>query len=176
METTASELSIEKLAIHSSSRKRAGDKMKWKRNVKQVARQKGMEYVNCKGNIVPAKKANAEGNLCMGKCHLKCNEITGQQKNGLFNSYYGLDENRKNTYLFGCKSAYKQKVSCTTAEKHRKYSFFYSVTVDGSRRRVCKAALCHIHVIGNKNVSLMCRQVASGQHTAHPIIRGKHVE
>ena len=106
METTNA-LSFEEPGVHGISRKRCSNSKAWKRNVKTTARQKGMEFLNSKGKTVPAKTANISGNLFSPKCRLKCNEIAEQHREGLFHSFYNLDENGKNTYIFGCISAYK---------------------------------------------------------------------
>jgi len=155
-----------------NSRKRQRKSGTWKRARAKYARQHGEAYVNQKGVFVSAKVPVRSDSLC--KCRYKCSEIPQDVKESIHAAFYQLDENGKNAYLFGCIEAYQPKCFITTAERHRKWSYSYSVLIDGSRRKVCCRALCRLHDIGKKKVRSLCGKVSSGCNSAPCDMRGKH--
>ena len=62
----------------------------------------GKSYTTYKGIQVPEKLPCTENRLCREKCRLKCNERFCQETRiRLFEEYYSLEANEKNSYLFG---------------------------------------------------------------------------
>jgi len=83
-----------------SSRKRKLNQNNWKRKKATIQRKTGKQYTTQKGVIIPAKCIN-EGQLCMSKCRLKCTTtINLETRKFLFEAYYKMETNVKNTYLF----------------------------------------------------------------------------
>ena len=155
-------------------RKRKRNVGKWKKNKIKLAREAGHAYVGHTGKNVSAKVSSAGMSLCSEKCRIKCNDITDDVRSDIFHTYYGMDEESKNAYIFGCIITFKPQTVHTSAASHRTFSAAYYITVDGSRKKVCKRAFCTLHGIGAAKLRHVCEQVASGQHAAHPSQRGKH--
>jgi len=145
------------------SRKRLRKTCNWKRNTQKTAKMHG------EGKL-PAKS----GTICKGNCRLKCNELSTDDCNSIHESYYGLDQNAKNAYLFGLIQVYRTKMRKTSSDRPKTWSFAYYVTVGGRRRRVCKYAFCVLHSIGRSKVKHINEQVAAGQSTVTADQRGRH--
>jgi len=47
--------------------------------------------------------------------------------------------------------------------------------LNGTQCRICKKALCALHGIGRGKLAYICEQVATGQHTAKPDQRRRHL-
>ena len=83
-----------------TTRKRVRDESRWHRVKSKKAREIGCEYMlsNCK--TVPAKTV-PEGDLCNEKCKWCCNvTIPVEVRHKIFDSFYSLDTNSQNCYLF----------------------------------------------------------------------------
>ncbi|KAL4120051.1 hypothetical protein QTP88_012796 [Uroleucon formosanum] len=116
-----------------ASRKRTLNQNNWKRK----------KYITQKGVIVPAKCIN-EGQLCMSKCRLKCTTTLNlERRKLLFESYYKMDTNVKNAYLFKSKKFETVRVS-KNATRVRSCSFKYFVKSEISEIQVCKPAFFDI--------------------------------
>lgn len=108
------------------SRKRKRNTEQWNRNKAAALRSQGEEYMSQKGVIVPAKSVNL-GILCTKVCRFKCsNTIDIETRKLLFNSFYKMEINVKNSYLF--KSIRQIKTSRVTKnpKKVRSYTSIFN--------------------------------------------------
>ena len=72
---------------------------------------------------------------------MKCSEkFTGDQCQQIFDAFYELTEDGKNSYIFKCIKRFAPKVRICNARKHRSVSFKYKITVGSESKRVCKMA------------------------------------
>jgi len=112
-----------------------------------------------KGVIIPAKSVNL-GLLCSKSCRFKCSTTidTGTRKQ-LFNSFYKMEINVKNSYLF--KSVRQIETSRITKnpKKVRSFTYQYFIKTFNTDIRVCKTAFCEIFQIGRKKVELLQKQI-----------------
>ena len=113
--------------------------------------------------------------LCRCKCHLKCSEkIPVTQRATVLTSFYQLDENSKNSYIFNSIVSIQPYSMRMDAERHRQMSFAYYVTVQSVKTRVCKKAFAALHQITNNKIDHIIKQVMEGRSAPHPCERGKH--
>ena len=123
----------------------------WKRNKRKCLRNRGKEYVNSKGVIVPPRMC---GKDC--KCSLCCFEKVPQVDRARilkeFNNLASFDI--QNAYLHGLIHGIEPKRRYTTkgVNSKRKKTFVYYVRLHGKETRVCQAAFCSIHGISVKRI------------------------
>ena len=133
------------------SRKRLRKTEQWKRNKRKCLRNRGKEYVNSKGVIVPPRMC---GKDC--KCSLRCFEKVPQVDRARilkeFNNLASFDI--QNAYLHGLIHGIEPKRRYTTkgVNSKRKKTFVYYVRLHGKEMRVCQAAFCSIHGISVKRI------------------------
>lgn len=105
--------------------------------------------------IVPAKCVN-EGQLCMSKCRLMCTTTVNlERRKLLFESYYKMDTNVKNAYLFKSLKKFETVRVSKNATRVRSCSFKYFVKSEISEIQVYKPAFCEIFQIGRKKVDII---------------------
>ena len=112
---------------------------------------------------------------CRCKCRLKCGEkIPVTQRETVLTSFYQLDENSKNSYIFSSIVALQPYTMRMDAGRHRQMSFAYYITVQGVKTRVCKKAFAALHQITNNKIDHISRQILEGKSAPHPCERGRH--
>ena len=155
------------------SRKKKRNVEQWKASQRKLARQTGQQYTSSSGRTVEAKRPLLNEDLC--KCRMKCGDkLSSDQRQEIFNQFYAMDEDTKNTHLFHLMKPLKPKFLLCEAVRHRSISFAYYVTVDGESHRVCKTAFIRLHRITGGKVDHIGRQLASGRAGPLPHARGKH--
>jgi len=155
------------------SRKRASHRDNWKSVARKRARQNGLAYISHNGALVEGKKPVLDERLC--NCRLRCDEkFTDAQRQALFDSFYTLDDNGKNVYIFKSLKPIAPKSLMLNAKTHRKSSFTYWVTSGTAECRVCKLAYRRLHQISNSKVFHIAQQVAAGLSVPKPDGRGRH--
>lgn len=136
-----------------NSRKRMRQENKWHRVQSKNNREKGFSYTSYNGNVVPAKSVRSSEILCREKCKRKCSEkIDMSHRQHIFDSFYALDTNSKNCYLFKSIKPVKPQVQRMQAKKHREMSFHYEVVVNGETIIVCKKAFETLHQITSMKI------------------------
>ena len=141
--------------------------------MRKRARQNGVAYISDDGRFVEGKKPVLGEKLC--NCKLRCDEkFTDAERQCLFNSFYALDENGKNVYIFKSLKPVAPRSLLLNAKRHRKTSFTYWVTSDTLEQRVCKLAYRRLHQISNSKVYHITEQVAAGSSAPKPDCRGRH--
>jgi len=106
---------------------------------------------------------------------MKCGDkISDDQRQTLLSTFYSLDEDSKNNYIFHNITAYDPVMMRSNARKHRQKSYAYYVTIDARRIRICKCAFAVLHQISNSKIDHILQQVAAGQSAPKPACRGKH--
>lgn len=157
-----------------NSRKRKRRPETWKRKKAAKCRERGEEYISYKGTLVPAKKVNT-GILCSEKCPLKCSEkISIEERHTLFKSFYSMDVNSKNVFLFKSIVIQNVKRFRADAQKHKTASFKYKIFLDRTEKFVCKRAICAIFAIGRKKLQLIQEKIKKGACSPSADARGKH--
>ena len=155
------------------SRKRHRNKNLWKRNKIKRAREKGEYYVSYTGEVIEAKSAPLREVLC--RCKFKCNDgLSDNQRLLIFNAYYNLSTEAKNTYLFGCLQTGSPKYLFANATRHRDVAVKYTVNNGCKTIRVCKKAFMRLHAISQSKVDHIVGQAKQGIPTARPSKRGMH--
>jgi len=161
-------------SVHKVSRKRFRNVPLWSRMKRKLARQHGQAYTTAGGKVVAAKNPAENHNLC--GCKMKCSEkFTGDQCKQIFDAFYELSEDGKNSYIFKCIKPCAPKVRMCSARKHRSVSFQYEITLGSELKRVCKKAYVRLHQITKAKVAHIAGQVSSGLSAPRPVARGKHV-
>lgn len=119
-------------------RKRKRNEANWKVHQQQTKRQKGEEYVNSKGKLIPKKMIKNKKNC--EKCKYKCTtKICENERQLIFKHYYSLDRLRKYDFILKFTSD-GEIVRPTKTEKasRRKKAFSYYLEIKGDNIRVCK--------------------------------------
>lgn len=123
--------------------------------------------------IVPAKCVN-EDQLCKSKCRLKCTTTVNlETRNLLFESYYKMETNVKNTYLFKSLKQFETARVSKNATRVRSCSFKYFVKNGITEIQVCKTAFCEIFQIGRKKVDIIQQRYTEGASPREDL-QGKH--
>lgn len=134
----------------------------------------GKAYETYKGIEVPEKNPCTENRLCREKCRLKCNaRFSNEVRIRLFEEYYSLEANEKNSYIFGILEPFNVKQP-SGVQRQRQKSFKYFFTVDGERRQVCKEAIMSMLSIGRKKIDLIRDQISAGRSAPKRDERGRH--
>jgi len=159
--------------VKSKPRRRLRQPAQWAANRRRRARECGLHYVSLTGKVVPAKSPCLDSDLC--SCRLKCSDkFPSQSRQQIFDSYYELDENGKNCYIFGCMKAMAPKLKVLQATRHRSVSFLYYVTVDHTEHRICRKAFERLHQITNSKLEHIGKSITGGLSAPKPSSRGKH--
>ena len=108
---------------------------------------------------------------CKHKCSTK---LSLSHRESIFNSFYKLDGNSQNNYLFKSMSPFTPQIQRVGAKSHRAMSFRYHVSVDGKVVHVCKKAFTALHQITESKIYHLAQQIQSGASAPHPSYRGKH--
>ena len=157
-----------------NTRKRMRNEKQWHRVRSKRAREMGQEYVTSTGRTVPAKGV-PEGALCGEKCRRQCNrKVHVAARQQIFDSYYKMDTNSQNAYIFKSAEPCKPKMQRLDAKKHRSLSFRYKVIVDGESVYVCRNAFILLHQISHSKVKHITDQIISGATAPHPCLSGRH--
>ena len=155
------------------ARKKAVRTHLWKRHVSKKALQFGQEYVSSRGEKIPAKTPCLEKSLC--NCRIKCSDkFSSDQRANIFTTFYEMDENAKNVYIFHRMKPIKPQCLMLAAQRHKRLSFPYIVMVDANEQRVCRHAFTSLHRISSSKLEHIGRQLADGCSAPHPCHRGKH--
>lgn len=159
--------------VEKKSKKRKRNPNEWKRRKAALAREKGQAYSSQSGKEVPQKEINL-GTLCNLNCRFKCSKIDHEQRKKIFDNFYSLTTDAKNTLIF--KSIFLEKVCRPkmNAKVPRTVSYKFFITCDSNNIRVCKAAFCSLLQVGRKKVDLMAQKVKSGLTAPPPDQRGHH--
>ncbi|KAJ9593391.1 hypothetical protein L9F63_015095 [Diploptera punctata] len=136
----------------------------------KLARQKGKEFVSCKGLLVEAKTTGPDCN-----CHKKCmGNFSVEEKGSIIdNIYNGRPKNEKDTFLMGLIERYDvaRHRPLTKNSKQNLSSFKYFAIKGTSRVEVCRNAYISLHAISSKVVQRLTKLVATNQSPVD--VRGK---
>lgn len=132
------------------SRKRVCCQDEWKKKKAAIAREKGLPYINQKGKEIQGKTV-IDGFLCTQKCPKKCSKkVSLENRRKIFSTYYKLDVNCKNIFLFKCMSMQSPSRPQKNARKHKSCTFHYTINIEKNTVSFCKRAFCSIFQIGKK--------------------------
>lgn len=140
------------------SRKRKRNTQGWKRNVRQLSRANGKEYVSRKGKLVAGKKPCGG---CEEGCRFKCGVMISEDKQvQLCNEYYSLQDIQcKSQFLCSAVTEVavrRRSIDAATGEAvstKRKKSREYYLMSDDDRMRVCRNFFCSTLAISIKIVN-----------------------
>ena len=123
----------------------------------------GEAYVSVSGKEHKSKEPAINVDLCGPACKLKCSErVNDESRKGIFDAYYKLSPDAKNSYLFGHMSPQEPKVRKENAKFQRQVTIRYTVTVDSEELHVCKIAFCKMHQINRGKVDFIKTQIKQG--------------
>lgn len=134
-------------------RKRTSNPKTWKRNIRHQKYQAGEEYVSIRKTIVP-KKNIKNSKDCLKNCRFKCaKNITDTERLQYFQSFYTLDQNRKNDFILRNTERCNVNRSAKGENQSRKnYSFGYFLEIHGKRIKVCKSYWLGTFSISQKRI------------------------
>lgn len=142
-----------------------------KKEKRKIARREGREYVNSKGNVVPARSTGPDCE-CRDKCTTKFNQ---EEKTDIIMKLYSRgSKNEQDTFLMGLIERFdiKQKSATDDSLKKQTSSFHYFAMRDSERVKVCRKAFLNLHSVSNKVVFRLSTLVA--QNKTPNDNRGKH--
>ncbi|XP_072386058.1 uncharacterized protein [Diabrotica undecimpunctata] len=156
------------------SRKRQRNVDEWKKRNAILCRQRGEAYKNYKGELKPAKNIVKGTNLCPEKCRRQCSQVfTIEDRKKILSSWYKLDINAKNSFLYNSIKIIPTYQQRTGALKHKTASFQYNVTYGAKQTITCKRAFVSLYNISMKKVDLIQKQIKMGLAAPLPDKRGK---
>ncbi len=155
------------------SRKRKKNVKSWKKNVRKLKYQRGLQHINSTGKLVNAKKLKPS---CEENCLFKCNsKISIDERNQLFVSYYNSNNSSKRAFIIRT-SEKSIKTANTSADSKRKYTFKFFTYLGNEKVRVCHTFYLNTLVISksvvynaHKNKNIISGTVAASKS-------GKHVK
>ncbi|XP_072377220.1 uncharacterized protein [Diabrotica undecimpunctata] len=111
------------------SRKRQRNVDEWKKRNATLCRQREEAYKNYKGELKPAKNIVKGTNLGPEKCRRQCSQVfTIEDREKILSSWYKLDINAKNSFLYNSIKIIPTHRQRNGALKHKTASFQYNVT------------------------------------------------
>ena len=129
----------------SGSRRRKRNPAKWHRVAAKRNREMGQAYVSATSKLVPQKVVCSNEVLCRPNSKRRCStKVSLSQRQSIFYSFYKLDGNSQNSYLFKSISPVTPTVQRVEAKSHRTMSFRYHVSVDGEVTGNSCVQLCSI--------------------------------
>lgn len=147
------------------------NKSEHKKEKRKIARREGKEYVNKKGNVVPARSTGPDCR-CKDNCTAEFNQ---EDKADIIMKLYSRgSKNEQDTFLMGLIERFdiKQKSATDDSLKKKTSSFHYFAMKDSDRVKVCRKAFLSLHSISNKVVFRLSTLVA--QSKTPDDNRGKH--
>lgn len=133
----------------------------------------GLSYKSaCKsGKIIPAKSMCTDEILCHDKCKRKCgSKINLEERKKIFDSFYKLDGEGQNCYLFKSIEPFKPISIRADAKNHHILSFrskYYVIAI-------CKKAFGRLHAVTYSKIDYLLNQMKAGASAPKPSERGKH--
>ena len=117
------------------SRKQIAEPEKWGKNVKKMKRNKGEEYINAKGKVVPAKCIRKGcGQRCRFKCHANIDE---NMREMIFTGYWKMgDVNLQRGFI--TKTVTKIERHLKSGNSRRSNTFLYHFIIGHDVVKVCK--------------------------------------
>ncbi|XP_028658548.2 uncharacterized protein LOC114652351 [Erpetoichthys calabaricus] len=159
------------------TRKRKRDPETWLVNTRKTKCQSGLEYVNRRGKLVPAKEIRNRKECqtaCKFECAKKINEFERQQ---IFADFYKQTQNEK--YHFYGKTTERIQ-TLRPAKKgsvsRRHHSFRYFFFTGNIKHRVCKQFYLSTLCISQKPIYNFHSKKSQVTGTPKPDNRGKHVK
>jgi len=157
-----------------STRKRKSNCSRWHRVKSKKALEMGQKYINSKSEAVPVKTV-PEGDLCSEKCRRHCTlKVLVSVRQQIFGSFYSLDTNSQNCYLFSNIEPCRPQMQRVSAKSHRSMSFRYRLIADGEVTYVCKKAFARLHGITLSKIRHLTDKMKSGATAPHACERGTH--
>ena len=159
------------LSTTAKKNKRKAPKM-WKSDVGKTKRNKGEEYENVKGNVVPGKVFKDYNCLCP----LKCSEqVSFESRRKNFEAYYGCGRSDMQTsYISGhikCIDVDRRFRKGSPSKSRRQKSRYYYLDTDNGAKRVCKTVCVKTLAINSARIHRALIKMQSGCLTD---LRGKH--
>lgn len=152
-------------------RKGVVNKSDHKKEKMKIARREGREYVNSRGNVVPARSTGPDCE-CSDKCTTNFNQ--DEKNNIIININSRGSKTEQDTFLMGLieRSDIKQKSATDDSLKNKTSSFKYFTLKGSERVKICRKAFCSLHSVSNKVVFRLSTLVA--QNKTPTDNRGKH--
>ena len=130
------------------ARKRKCSKSLWKKSQRKVQRQRGEEYVNSRGHVVPKRNQNYAKD-CTQKCRFKCREkVTQEQSESLFTEFWQMSDNQKGHFYdkttLRCVKK-RTRPENANSVRPRSYSYaYYFVVNDKKKYEYVKHFICKL--------------------------------
>lgn len=149
--------------VEKPTKKRQRNEDKWLVNIRKKKRLAGEEYVNKKGQIMPAK---VMGPGCADSCRFKCHErVTIEQRKEVFKKYYEKVTTREASWAYMVMHVTKSpKAECTVGhyDSRKNFSFSYSFRCGGTSIKVCKTMFLSTLSITNSVVETAFKKLGEG--------------
>jgi len=116
-----------------------------------------------------------EGDLCSEKCQRHCTlKVPVSVRQQIFGSFYSLDTNSQNSYLFSNIEPCRPQMQRVSAKSHQSMSFRYRLIADGEVTYIYKKAFARLHGITLSKIRHLTDQMKSGTTAPHACERGTH--
>ena len=140
------------------------------KNKSKHSRNLGLEYMDCKGKLVPARSLKPS---CQGNCRFKCKDIDLERRKSIFQKYWGLgDINAQRSFIAKHIIAIDPKYRRVRSDKSRRLNNGYYFEVQGKKLRVCKQFFTSTLDVGDKMIWNVIKKLYDG--FVEPDMRGKH--
>lgn len=152
-------------------KKRKCEPASWKKNLRKKLRNLGMEYVNSKNIVVPARqiKSRCEGE----KCLFQCKKIDEEQRRTLFKEFWELGNLVDQwSYVARCMVPLQGRYRLSHEGRCRALNNAFYFEVDGFKIRVCKKFFMATLDIGSKLIENVQKRIIAGFIPEDQ--RGKH--
>lgn len=134
------------------TRKRKKNPQVWKKNKRKENYQKGKQYVNAKGVVIPAKVIDTKKD-CNKNCRFHCKEkFNDEIRLDIKSSYYSLDQNGKYGFLLNMTKKKLIKRKRSTETNYKSFSFEYYLEKENDKFRVCKPFFLNTLCISQKPI------------------------
>lgn len=152
-------------------KKRKCEPANWKKNLRKKLRNLGMEYVNSKNIVVPARqiKSRCEGE----KCLFQCKKVDEEQRRTLFKEFWELGNIVDQwSYVARCMVPLQGRYRLNHEGQCRAFNNAFYFEVDGFKIRVCKKFFMATLDIGSKLIENVQKRIVAGFIPEDQ--RGKH--
>ncbi|KAE8743411.1 hypothetical protein FOCC_FOCC010982 [Frankliniella occidentalis] len=168
-ETSAVDTTPEKIL----TRKRKGNKSKWKQEEAKMKLNNGEEHLSVSGKVRRGRELKPP---CFKECIFKCtSNLTENDRQEIFRSFWAIPTHARKWDFIGVHvSQYEQKNSTVNGVSKRQNSRTFSFKVQGRKIRVCKTMFLSTLHICNGWITTALKKLDKGTGTISPDKRGNN--
>ncbi|VDH95527.1 Hypothetical predicted protein [Mytilus galloprovincialis] len=152
------------------TRKKIANPESWKKNIRKIKCQSGMEYVSDTGKTVKAR--SIKKHAC-SKCRFRCaDKLSEDERLALFNNYWNLKSYERQRDYISSRVLERNSIG-SPSKKRKQVARTFTFIVEGQSVRVCKMFFTATLGISRKTIETALKKK---QNNSSPISdkRGKH--